>query len=162
MAAAKRTLRLTPGIQFSDSELVGHYLRKKLCGEKLPDGVRPEIDLYCAHPDRLTGTKLPKITPFLPRRRGKTQFHPPNRFSEWYFFTSAAHRKHEPGVGLPPRKAGQRLRGHEAEVLLLGEGEGGKRGEAHQLGHGRVHHQERLFWVCRRSQDGNHQFLSGF
>ncbi|XP_073007997.1 NAC domain-containing protein 74-like isoform X2 [Typha latifolia] len=145
MAAAKRTLRLTPGIQFSDSELVGHYLRKKLCGEKLPDGVRPEIDLYCAHPDRLTA-----------------QFHPPNRFSEWYFFTSAAHRKHEPGVGLPPRKAGQRLRGHEAEVLLLGEGEGGKRGEAHQLGHGRVHHQERLFWVCRRSQDGNHQFLSGF
>ncbi|XP_072952600.1 protein ATAF2-like [Typha angustifolia] len=66
MAAAKRTLRLTPGIQFcpTDSELVGHYLCKKLCGEKLPDGVRPEIDLYCAHPDRLTGTKLPKITPF--------------------------------------------------------------------------------------------------
>ncbi|XP_072976412.1 uncharacterized protein [Typha angustifolia] len=84
-----RRALLPSGFHFRPKErvLVGHYLRKKLVGEKFSPGLIPEIDLYSDHPKNFT-----------------SQFAPHNRYLEWYFFTST-NRKHERS-SRPSREAG--------------------------------------------------------
>jgi hypothetical protein len=56
-------MKLPPGFGFypSDTELIGHYLKRKILGQKIEHNLIPEVDIYKHEPWDLPGrlTMLP-------------------------------------------------------------------------------------------------------
>ncbi|CAO2203109.1 unnamed protein product [Urochloa humidicola] len=70
---ALRDMNLPPGFGFypSDTELVGHYLKRKIHGHKIEDNLIPEVDIYKHEP-----WDLPAMCNF------------PLKDNKWHFFAS--------------------------------------------------------------------------
>ncbi|CAL4964337.1 unnamed protein product [Urochloa decumbens] len=68
-----RNMNLPPGFGFypSDTELVGHYLKRKIHGQKIEDNLIPEVDIYKHEP-----WDLPAMCNF------------PLKDNKWHFFAS--------------------------------------------------------------------------
>jgi hypothetical protein len=49
---ALRNMKLPPGFGFypSDTELIGHYLKRKILGQKIEHNLIPEVDIYKHEP----------------------------------------------------------------------------------------------------------------
>ena len=60
---ALRNMKLPPGFGFypSDTELIGHYLKRKILGQKIEHDLIPVVDIYKHEPWDLPGmlTMLP-------------------------------------------------------------------------------------------------------